>query len=104
MRASVYSAPGWELGPRALNTTEGEGKERRKADWARSRLSWAYPGSSWWGGLQFCFFGICGGLCRLLREFRRGLLDFPLVFSVFSWPTWRRSLLLRRRLATCSYC
>src|SRR5262249_3115155 len=83
---------------------EGGSQGRQKAGWARSRLSWAYPASLWWGGLQFHFFSMSGGSCKLHRELHQGLPDFPLVFSVFSWPTWRRSRLPRKLMATCSYC
>ena len=77
---------------------------QQKAGWARSRLSWAFPAFLWWGGLQFQFLTISGGSCELHREFHQGSPDFLMVFSVFSWPTWRRSRLPRRRMATCSYC
>src|SRR5262249_12632643 len=103
MRASVHSAPGWELGPRARNTSEGEGKGRQKAGWARSRLSWGYRASLWWDGLQFQFFSISGGSCELHREFHQGSPDFLMVFSVFSWPTWRGSRLPRKLMVTCLY-
>src|SRR5262249_315421 len=106
MKAMVYLAPDWELGPRARSTLEGEGgsQGRQKAGWARSRLSWAYPASLWWGGLQFHFFSMSGGSCKLHRELHQGLPEFALVFSVFSWPRWGGSRLPGKLMATCSYC
>src|SRR5271169_5133729 len=106
MTPMAYSAPDWESGPRARNTSEGEGgwQVQRKVDWAKSQLSWAYPVFLLWDGLQFRFFCISGRSCELHHGTREGLPDFPLVFSVFSWPTWQGSPLPRKRMATCSYC
>src|SRR5262245_14100317 len=103
MKASAYSALGSELGPRVRSTSEGEGQGRQKAGWARSRLSWGYLASLWWDGLEFQFLAISGRSCALHREFHQGSPDFLTVFSVFSWPTWRRSRLPRKLIVICSY-
>src|SRR2546430_1523182 len=105
MTALAYSAPGWELGPRAHNTSERMPEQgQRKAGWARSHLSWAYPVFLLWDGWRFYFCGISGGSCELHPDIREGWVDFPLVFLVFLLPTWQRSRSPRRLMATFSYC
>src|SRR5262249_24837317 len=104
MTASAYSAPGWEVGPRARNISEQPDKVRRKAGWAKSHLSWAYPVFLLWDGCRFWFCGISGRSCESDPDIRQGWLDFPLVFLVFLLPTLLRSRSPRRLMATFSYC
>src|SRR5215472_9812426 len=104
MTGMVYSAPDWELEPKARNTSAGEAEAQRKADWARSHLSSACLASLFWDGSQSRLFESYGRSCDSHRATHEGLLDFPLVSLVFSSPTWQDSLLPRRRMGTCSYC